>query len=111
MKPTPADLEHAVDTAVKECKALGYNPARFCIMRSQDGTVETICRLLARPTVSDGFIKLMEMGRLDLTVEAIALRFPDFFSEAKLDLCRDRLQGHEAREERARSPVPPVVLG
>ena len=95
-KPTCAALEHAVDTAVDKSKALGYNPVRFRKMRAQYGTVETIRRLLAKPDVSDGFVKLMEMGRLDLSVEAIALRFPDFFSEAELALCRDRLQGHEA---------------
>jgi hypothetical protein len=95
-KPTCVALEHAVDTAVDECKAFGYNSVRFRKMRAQYGTVETIRRLLAKPDVSDGFVKLMEIGRLDLSVEAIALRFPDFFSEAELALCRDRLQGHEA---------------
>ena len=79
-----------------ECKALTYNAVRFRVMRAQYGTVETIHRLLAKPDVPDGFVKLMGMGRLDLSVEAIALRFPDFFSEAELALCRDRLRTYFA---------------
>jgi hypothetical protein len=69
-------------------------------MRRQYGTLETIRRLLAKPGVSDGLVKLVEKGRLDLSVEAIALRFPYFFSEAELALCRARLQGHALLEHR-----------
>ena len=54
-KPTCAALEHAVDTAVDECKALGYNSVRFRTMRAQYGTVETIRSIfLLRPASHAG---------------------------------------------------------
>ena len=54
-KPTFAALEHAVDTAVDECRALRYNPVRFRKMRAQYGTVETIRSMfLLRPASRAG---------------------------------------------------------
>jgi hypothetical protein len=50
-------------------------------------------RLLAAATTSSAFAKLWEMGRLPLSIEAIALRaeFRGLFSESELETARARL--------------------
>ena len=90
--PTLDEFERAVDQMVEESKKLGYSPGYFNRMRSQLGTLETFRKLIAKPGVSEGLTRLAEVDRLDLSVEAIALRFADFFSEAELSVCRARLQ-------------------
>lgn len=52
----------------------GYHAAHFRGMVTELGSFATARRLLAAPTVSDGFSNLWERGRLDLTVEALVLR-------------------------------------
>ena len=80
----------SIDTCVRE---LRYNPRYFRVMVSQYGTVGATRRLLQSPAVGDGFVKLWELDRLDLTLEAIALdpRFADLFTADELDAARRRL--------------------
>lgn len=58
-------------SAVRQAEALKYNPTRFKGMIEADGGYETVKRVLAGGKPSDGFMKLWELGRLDLTCEAI----------------------------------------
>lgn len=71
-----------------------YNASYFLGMLSQHGPRETANRLLAAPTVSDGFASLWERGRLDLTVEAVATqpRFASLFTEDQVAVARRRLE-------------------
>lgn len=71
-----------------------YNASYFLGMLSQHGPRETANRLLAAPTVSDGFASLWERGRLDLTVEAVAEqpRFASLFTEDQIAVARRRLE-------------------
>jgi hypothetical protein len=75
---SPSQLEKRFTTslvqAVDECKRIGYNPSYFRQMLAEHGGVETARRLIDAPTISDGFIKLWELKRLDLLVEALVLR-------------------------------------
>jgi hypothetical protein len=57
--------------AVREAERLKYNPRRFKSMLDADGGFETVKRILASGKPSDGFTRLLELGRLDLTCEAI----------------------------------------
>lgn len=86
----------AVLRAVEECKRLGYNPAYFTQMLAEHGAVETARRLINAPQATEGFARLWELRRLDLTVEAFACR-PEFgalFNEQERNRSADRLSGY-----------------
>lgn len=54
-----------------EAYAIGYRPTHFRNMLSANGGVSTVRQLLAKGKPSEGFTRLWELGRLDLTVEAL----------------------------------------
>lgn len=90
------EFSAAVVAAVAECKKLGYTPSYFLQMVGEFGAVETARRLISAASVSDGFTRLWELGRLDLTVEALALRdeFQPLFSEPECRQARARLAAY-----------------
>lgn|GEM_PF-2048336 len=93
-------LDAAIAEAVQECRRIGYNPAYFVEMLHRHGGIETARRLITTRAASDGFTKLWELGRLDLSVEAVALRpeLAPLFTRDELDAARRRLDdyGHSA---------------
>lgn len=56
-----------------EAEALGYRPTQFKQMLNGQGSGATIRQLLAKGKPSEGFTRLWELGRLDLTVEALVV--------------------------------------
>ncbi|GAA4916584.1 GmrSD restriction endonuclease domain-containing protein [Streptomonospora salina] len=78
----------------------GHNDPRFLNMLYDLTPLETARKLLNAPAVSDGFGDLWERGRLDLTVEALALNttFAPLFTDPQLSRARTRLEqfGHPA---------------
>jgi hypothetical protein len=77
-----------------EKRETGVNAAYFLRMITDYGGVEAARRLLAKNAPSEGFTRLWEHNRLDLTVEALVLR-PEFallFSEEERAIARDRLE-------------------
>ncbi|WP_064077670.1 DUF262 domain-containing protein [Prescottella equi] len=85
---------HMVDGYERARREAGYNATYFRSMLAEIGPVATAKKLLASPTVSDGFASLWERGRLDLTVEALLLdpRFETLFDNDELDAARRRLK-------------------
>ncbi|MCC7364741.1 MAG: hypothetical protein IT303_10250 [Dehalococcoidia bacterium] len=85
----------AVMETIAECRRLKYNSVYFVQMVSESGVLPACRRLLAAPIdqPSDGFTKLWELGRLDLTVEALACReqFAGLFSDGERSHARERL--------------------
>jgi len=82
-----------VDVYERARREAGYNAARFLGMVSEVGGLETAHRLLKSTEPSEGFVALWSKGRLDLSVEAQALR-PDFvglFAPEELERARKRL--------------------
>ena len=69
-------------------------PVRFLNMVQNNGGLEAARRLLASPSVGDGFVALWEVGRLDLSVEALVLQEPwrTLFTEEVLAVARERLE-------------------
>ena len=57
----------------KAKRETGYNATRFLQMVSEIGGLAAARRLLGASVASDGFTALWERGRLDLTVETLAL--------------------------------------
>jgi 5-methylcytosine-specific restriction protein A len=56
-----------------EAEALGYRPTQFKQMLASQGGDATVRQLLAKGKPSEGFTRLWELGRLDLTVEALVV--------------------------------------
>jgi hypothetical protein len=52
------------------------HPTRFLQMLAEHGPISTAINLVMEPKYHEGFTKLWELKRLDLTVEAIILRAP-----------------------------------
>lgn len=96
-EPIPAAAERfhqaMIDVYDRAKREAGYNASRFLSMVTDVGGLETANRLLQSPDPSDGFVALWSKGRLDLSVEAQALRpeFQELFSPEALDRARQRL--------------------
>ena len=79
----------------------GYDATYFLRMLSEHGPVDTARRLITSTQPSEGFTQLWQRKRLDLTVEAQALRpqFAHLFTEEERDVCRRRLAdyGYDAQ--------------
>ena len=77
-----------------ECSQFGYRPTRFRQMVNRDGGWETARTLLQGETLSDGFVRLWEENRLDLTVEALVVRDPwrRLFTESEISKAARRLE-------------------
>lgn len=89
-------LRNAFLHATRECQEIGYNPARFLQMLSEHGPVATAIQLVMAKDYHEGFAKLWELGRLDLSsVEAaIILREPhrNLFPSEVLERAQQKLQ-------------------
>jgi hypothetical protein len=75
------DVERKFESAMRvlhtEAKALGYNATRFIQLVEELGGVAAAKKLVTAPAPTEGFTKLWELRRLDLSVEAFVLR-PEF---------------------------------
>lgn len=97
--PTRAhrDGEHELREALLEiyqkCDRLGYRPTGMLDLMQAYGAVGAVKRLIANP-ISEGFKRLVLLGRLDLAVESLALeeRWAGLFDQAELDMCRRRVR-------------------
>ena len=111
-----SDLERRFEAAMFEIyeragNELGYWATRYLQLLRRLGGLATARRLLAARTTSDGYARLREERRLDLTVEAHVLRpeFQPLFSPRELERARSRLAHYErAMETEQRAPAPPA---
>lgn len=79
----------------EEAKEFDYNPTYFLRMVVEQGGLPAATQLLGGNGLSDGFVRLWEEQRLDLSVEALALREPwsALFGQEELAEARRRLDG------------------
>ena len=77
----------------REAASFGYYPTRFLEMVNAEGGVNAAKKLLRESTVSDGFRRLWEEDRLDLSVEAVVLNpsWEALFTSEELAVARGRL--------------------
>jgi len=94
-------LEHEFELAMRDIyrraeRECGYRPTYFQNMISERGGLSTAQALLVGKP-SDGFTKLYMLGRLDLSVEVVALdpKWRSLFTDAELAEARRRLKGTE----------------
>lgn len=78
------------EVAKREC---GYNATRFMQMVAEKGGVAAAKQLISKDGGTEGFAKLWEHGRLDLSVEAHVLKdeYNELFTEDERTMCRERL--------------------
>ena len=100
------DLERKFYTAMtdiyrKADKECGYRATRFLQMLSEKGGVKTAKELVSKEGGTDGFSKLWQLGRLDLSVEALVLKddFKELFTEEELSLCKVRLKRYKYEDK------------
>jgi hypothetical protein len=79
-----------------EAKREGYTAAYFLRLISEIGPLATAKQLINSDTPSDGFSRLYDLGRLDLSVEALILRteWRDLFTTEERRRARARLSEH-----------------
>ncbi len=82
------DIYHKAD------KEINYRPTRFLQMLSEKGGVETALSLVAKSEATEGFIRLWENRRLDLSVEALVLKddYRELFDDDIRKACSGRLR-------------------
>lgn len=80
-----------------DAKEIGYNASRFIQMVNEQGALPAAKSLISAIQPSEGFTKLWELQRLDISVEARALK-PEYralFEPAEIKACRERLAAYE----------------
>jgi len=84
------DMRKLYDIAKEEA---GYTATRFIQLVSKDGGLKTAKKLILKDGGSEGFVKLWERGRLELTVEALVLNseYRTLFTEEEINICKSRL--------------------
>lgn len=93
-----SDLEQRLnddlnDISDESTKDLNYKPTYLLAMLRERGALATARHLLHKEGISEGFTKLWEAKRLDLTVEAIVLKpeYATLFTDAERAIARRRL--------------------
>ena len=88
-----AALAVAFQESIRQCQGFGYVPSYFMRMLEEHGAVGTARQLLGHDQVSEGFTRLWNEGRLELTVEAIVLRpeFHELFTASERRTAQQRL--------------------
>ena len=83
------DMLDTYNTARK----LGYRPGYFLSMVNQQGGLQAAKQLIQLQHPSEGFHKLWELGRIDISVEAKVLlqKYHELFTEEERRICRKRL--------------------
>lgn len=95
MTPEDAEFDEAMLQIYSELGKHGYFATYFLLMLRENGGIETARRLLdPMRGLSEGFLRIVELGRLDLSVEALVLRqqFRPLFKDAELTEARRRLR-------------------
>ena len=77
----------------EEAAELGYRPTYFLRMVRERGGLEAARQLLKGVELSDGLVKLWELGRLDISMEALIEKEPwsALFSQEELTKAHQRL--------------------
>ena len=78
----------------REARDIGYTPSVFFRMLNEKGAVQTARQLINASQPSDGYTRLWELRRLDLSVEAVVhdnARWHDLFTQDELQRCQKLL--------------------
>jgi hypothetical protein len=103
-KVTAAFHEAMLDI-YRAANEIGYRPGLFLRMVNDRGGLAAARQLINDRKPSDGFTRLWQLKRLDLSVEAVALREPwnQLFTPEELTRARERLISYEFDPDKAGS--------
>ena len=89
-KDFEAAIHHVISQTLKDTS---YRPSYFIQMVADRGAYDASLSLIRASKPSDGFTKLWELKRLDLTVEAVAVRpeFANLFTSDDIKVSNRRL--------------------
>ena len=87
------EFQVACEEAVRECHGLGYAPTAWVAMMERHGAGEAAKRLLVSGDIQPGLLRLLKLGRVDLTVEHAVLldRWHELFDDQDRELASWRL--------------------
>jgi hypothetical protein len=102
VQTTPEFEEAMMSIYVRALKECGYRATVYHRMLQDHGGLGTAQRLLSANQISYGFASLWEAGRLDLTVEYLALdpRWSGLLTADELRVARERLLDHGMQQSR-----------
>ena len=93
-----AGAEHRFGEAMfaiyREAREIGYTPSLFLRMLHEKGALQTARQLINASQPSDGYTRLWELERLDLSVEAVVhdnAEWHILFTPDELQRCKKRL--------------------
>ena len=86
-------FEKRVRDAIKEMKRLGYTPRLLLQMIGESNAVAAVKTLLHKKDPPEGFTRLWEMNRLDLSMENIVCSedWGDLFTSEEKERAKKRL--------------------
>lgn len=92
-KAAAAFHREMIDGSEELARKFGYRPNYFIREVARHGGVAVAKSLLAKPTNSEGFSRLFELDRLDMSVEAVVLKpgYESLFTDEERKIARDRL--------------------
>lgn len=87
------DFKAEVESAIRQCCDLGYNPTRFQQMIHDQHPVTVAKRLVTSSEFQHGFKELNKMGRPELTVEGIMVqeKYKSLFTRSEIEAAKWRL--------------------
>lgn len=93
MNNTEAAFHQAMLDGYQQLAKLGYRATYFLRMVQELGGVQAARQLINQEEVSEGFTRLWEMGRLDLSAEAFVLKpeYRELFTTEERKRARQRL--------------------
>ena len=93
------DFHEAMLGLYREARTEGYTASYFLQMVNERGGNDAAKKLINDPSPSEGFTRLWELGRLDLTVESLALEpeWRPLFTPAELKVAARRLDEYRAK--------------
>ncbi|MGV8998001.1 MAG: hypothetical protein ACOH12_13745 [Parvibaculaceae bacterium] len=102
-----SDLEKRFTVAMHDIykradKEIGYRPTLFLQMLSKDGGLLTAKKLINAVKPSDGYTRLFEEQRLDLSVEAVVIENAEWrtlFTAEELEKAEKRLTAYRYKSE------------
>ena len=85
------DMINIYRKADRECN---YRATRFLQMIDRKGPLVTAKVLISKDGGTEGFTKLWEYGRLDLSLEALVIggKYDSFFTNEEINMCKSRLK-------------------
>jgi hypothetical protein len=93
MENLEKQFHHAMIGVYENAKDHDYFATYFKRMIDEYGGLGAAKKLLAKPGIQDGLMKLWELGMLDQSMEALVIkeRFRPLFTEAEIEEAHSRL--------------------